>query len=220
MAGKTIPLFTHGIDQEKFNKLCEGMQRISGDWIQCFSLSEALGEFPSTDCCITTGIDASNMAKELGFERIYKIPSVDLFVDEPDHPGLGKKVVKYLKYVIAVEIESSTTSPSMGPSTAQTTSPSVDEDAPTIDPRDSGFKLPKEGLSMEEIRDLFQAQYSQEEPFVFTSGYTEIAIYPDDPPGKRPIEFSLNEFYTVLKLVEITKAKGIVWREMKDASPK
>ena len=52
------------------------------------------------------------------------------------------------------------------------------------------------------------------------SGHTEIAIYPDDPPGKKPIEFSLSEFYTILKLVEITKAKGIVWRETEDASPK
>lgn len=220
MAGKTIPLFVHGVDQEKFNKLCEGMQRVSGDWIRCFSLPEALGKFPASDSCIAAGVDASNMVKELNFNRVYKIPDVSLFIEEPDHPGLGKLVVKHLKYIMAVEIESSTTSPSQSILSTTPVDEEVDEKAPIIDPRDSGFKLPKEGLSMEEIKNLFQLQYSQEEPFVFMSEDIEIAIYPDDPPGKKPIEFSLDEFYTILKLVEITKAKGIVWRERSDANPK
>ena len=172
------------------------------------------------DVCVACGVEAYEVAKETGFKNIFAVPPVELWIPEhKDYPGLGKMVADKLERITRAHTSSST-SASVPTTSIQSTPSTEDTNAPNINPREAGLPFPTDTLTMEEIRSLFTGKYSQDEPFIFSSGGAEVAIYPDDPPGKRPIEFSLDEFYTIMKLIEITKADGIIWREKEDANPK
>lgn len=214
MAGKAIPFLLHEPDPQQWVKLVQGFKKMNLNFEPVRADKE--WKVAPGPVCVAAGYEAAVVARETGFRDIHIVPAVDLWIPtQKDYPGLGKLVAEKLKG-IARRYESSTTSPSIPTTSIRST----DSNAPNINPREAGLPFPTDKLTMEEIRGLFSDKYSQDEPFIFSSGGAEVAIYPDKPPGKRPIEFSLEEFYTILKLLEITKADGIVWREREDANPK
>ena len=161
---------------------------------------------------VAAGRDAFKSAR-LGLKQdntiIYTIPEAQIFLEDN---RLAKHVAEYLRFIQDSASISSSTSPSI-PTTSQTSTPTKGEFIPS----DSGISLPTEGLTKDELYELFESRFS-EDPFVFWTGDQEVAIYLDEPEGRLPIEFSLEEFFTVLKLTELTKAKLVIWREP-DASP-
>ena len=214
MAGKAIPFLLHEPSPEQWVKLVQGFKKMSLN----FEPVRADQDWKTKPghVCVAAGYEAAVVARETGFTDIHIVPPIELWIpSQKQYPGLGKLIADKLKG-IARQYESSSTSPSI-PTTSMVT---TDSNAPNINPREAGLPFPTDKLSMEEIRGLFTDKYSQEKPFIFSSGGAEVAIYPDKPPGDKPIEFSLEEFYTILKLIEITKADGIVWREREDANPK
>lgn len=147
---------------------------------------------------IASGHEAFGAAR-IGLGRlgtvIYAIPNVSLFIPEQKrYKGLGTLVASYLKEIYDGEEEVS-----------------QPEGTVDIDPRDALLPPPKDPLTLEEVKKIFQERFPKD-PYIFTSNGTEVGIYLDDPPGHMPIEFSLEEFYTILKLVEVTRAKSIRWR--------
>jgi len=223
MDGK-IPLLTYEVSPDQFKKLTSGMEKMNLPFIPCNStnaIDMPLVEAFQINICVAAGIDAYEMAEREGFKTIHAIPPVELWIPpHKNYHGLGTLIAEELEKIGRRYVGSSSTSASI-PTTSMQSTPSVeDTDAPNINPREAGLPFPTDKLSMEEIKSLFTGKYSQDEPFIFSTGGAEVAIYPDKPTGIRPIEFSLDEFYTILKLLEITKADGIVWREREDANPK
>lgn len=149
---------------------------------------------------IVSGIEAFDAAR-IGLSKlgtiIYAIPDVNLFIpDQKKYKGLGTLVADYLKTICDIEEEV------LQP-----------EGTVDIDPRDALLPPPRDPLTLEEVKKIFQERFPKD-PYLFTSNGTQVAIYLDDPPGKMPIEFSLEEFYTILKLVEVTRAKSIRWKPL------
>jgi hypothetical protein len=133
---------------------------------------------------------------------IYAIPDINLFIpDNPNYSGLGGLVADLLReiYVIAQATEDEEVHQPEG---------TVD-----IDPRDAVLPPPKDPLTLEEVKKVFKERFP-EDPYVFTSNGVQVGVYLNEPPGIMPIEFSLEEFYTILKLVEVTRAKTIRWRPL------
>ena len=217
--GRLIPFLLHEPNPEQWIKLIQGFEKMKLP----FELIRADKEWKVVpgDLCIASGVKATEIARETGFKEVFTVPPLDLWVPEHEaYPGLGKLVADNLKRIVSIRTSSSTSA--SVPTTSIRSTPSTDPEdtgAPFLNPREAGLPFPTDTLTMEEIRSLFTGKYSQDEPFIFSSGGSEVAIYPDDPPGNRPIEFSLDEFYTIMKLIEITKADGIIWREKEDANP-
>ena len=154
---------------------------------------------------VAAGRDAFRAARVgLKDSIIYAIPDVSLFID---NKWLAPIVAEHLRMIQDSVSKGSSTSPSI-PTTTIRSTPSRAH----FNPRDSGITLPTEGLTKDELYKLFESQFS-EDPFVFWSGTEEVAIYLGEPEGRIPIEFSLEEFFTILKLTQLTKAKTIIWRE-------
>lgn len=215
-----ILLFVNDLAVELRQKLVEGLAARDLNY-DIFDYKhdptmEATGPVAYPKVAVAAGIDAFKSAR-LGLQKqgtvIYTIPEPKLFLEDK---RLAPIVAEHLRFVQTSVLhrealdyppESSSTSPSI-PTTSIASTPSTGE----FDPRDSGISLPTEGLTKDELLKLFESQFS-EDPFVFWSGKEEVAIYLGEPQGKMPIEFSLEEFFTILKLTELTKAKAIIWRE-------
>ncbi len=223
---RPIPFLLHEPNPDQWNKLIQGFEKMGLP----FELIRADKEWKVVpgSICIASGIKATEIARETGFKEVFTVPPLDLWIPEHKaYPGLGKLVADNLRRIAKIRANrplptGSSTSVSV-PTTSIKSTPSThpdDVNAPFLNPREAGLPFPTDTLTMEEIRSLFTGKYSQDEPFIFSSGGVDVAIYPDDPPGKEPIEFSLDEFYTIMKLIEITKADGIIWREKEDANPK
>jgi len=215
---RLIPFLLHEPTPDQWVKLVQGFEKMGLP----FELVKADEDWKTEpgEVCVACSYKAYEIAKATGFKDIFAVPPIHLWIPEhKDYPGLGKMVADKLKRIVRA-YTSSSTSASI-PTTSQVCTPSTeDNNAPNINPREAGLPFPTDTLTMEEIRSLFTGKYSQDEPLIFSSGGAEVAIYPDDPPGDRPIEFSLDEFFTIMKLIEITKADGIIWREKEDANPK
>jgi hypothetical protein len=223
---RPIPFLLHEPTPKEWIRLVQGFEKMELP----FELVRADKEWKVVPggVCIASGIKAAEIARETGFKEVFTVPSLDLWAPEHKaYPGLGKLVADDLRRIAKIRANralptSSSTSASI-PTTSGKSTPSTDPEdvnAPFLNPREAGLPFPTDTLTMEEIRSLFTGKYSQDKPFIFSSGGAEVAIYPDDAPGNRPIEFSLDEFYTIMKLIEITKADGIIWREKEDADPK
>ena len=152
---------------------------------------------------VASGHEAFKSAR-LGLSRlgtaIFAIPNVDLFIpDQKRYKGLGKLVADLLKEISeGVELQEWVLQP---------------EGTVEIDPRDAVLPPPGDPLTLEEVKKIFQERFP-EDPYVFTSNGVQVGVYLNDPPGRMPIEFSLEEFYTILKLVEVTRAKSITWKPL------
>jgi len=221
--GQPISLFVNDLSGDLHASLVRGLED-RGLYYEVFDIKRdpvatvvpALPRVPNV--VVAAGRDAFKSAR-LGLKQdntiIYTVPEVEIFLEDK---RLAKHVAEYLLFVQTsvfhregqippAHPESSSTSPSI-PTTSQTSTPTKGEFIPS----DSGISLPTEGLTKDELYELFESRFS-EDPFVFWTGNQEVAIYLDEPEGRLPIEFSLEEFFTILKLTELTKAKVIIWRE-------
>lgn len=206
---RPVLLFVHDLDQEVRQNLETGLEKMGlGIGILDCHQEYANGRYDFNPRIIvasgSTAMQYASSAKAV----IYAIPDINLFIpDNPKHKGLGILVAKLLKEIyMSVEVGEEVPQPKG----------TVD-----IDPRDAVLPPPKDPLTLEEVKKIFKERFP-EDPYVFTSNGVQVAVYLNDPPGTMPIEFSLEEFYTILKLVEVTRAKTIRWRpldrEEEDAS--
>ncbi len=215
MAGKSkapfvgvrpILLFVCDLAPEVKSTLSKGLEKM-GLPIDIFDIRQDKTQIDSSEqpiipmSVIASGHEAFDAART-GLDRlgtiIYAIPDINLFIPEQKrYKGLGILVASYIKKICD----------------------SVEEEAPQpkgtidIDPRDALLPPPKDPLTLEEVKKIFQERFPKD-PYVFVSNGTEVGVYLDDPPGNMPIEFSLEEFYTILKLVEVTRAKSIRWKPL------
>jgi hypothetical protein len=200
---RSILLFVCDLAPEVKSNLSKGLEKM-GLPIDIFDIRQDKTIIDNIDKpIIPTRVIASGheafAAARTGLDRsgtiIYAIPDVSLFIPEQKrYKGLGLLVADYLKSVLPTEEE------------VPQPKGTVD-----IDPRDALLPPPKDPLTLEEVKKIFQERFPKD-PYIFTSNGTEVGVYLDDPPGKMPIEFSLEEFYTILKLVEVTRAKSIRWK--------
>ena len=200
---RPILLFVHDLDREVRETLEKGLEKL-GLGVGVFDVTHysASGRYDfHPRIIVASGSEAMKLAR--GSEAvIYAIPDINLFIPEnPDLPGLGKLVADLLKEIcLGVELHEE----------EQTVKP---KDVVDIDPRDAKLPPPKDPLTLEEVKAFFQEKFPKD-PYVFISNGTQVAVYLDTPPGEMPIEFSLEEFYTILKLVEVTKAATIRWKKL------
>ncbi len=214
MAGKSkapfvrvrpILLFVCDLAPEVKSNLSKGLEKM-GLPIDIFDIRQDKTQIDGSEqpiipmSVIASGHEALAAART-GLDRlgtvIYAIPDINLFIPEQKrYKGLGLLVADYLKSVQPLEEEV------LQP-----------EGTIDIDPRDALLPPPKDPLTLEEVKKFFQERFPKD-PYVFVSNGTEVGVYLDDPPGNMPIEFSLEEFYTILKLVEVTRAKSIRWKPL------
>ena len=211
--GETRPvlLFVHDLDQEVRERLETGLEKL-GVGIGVFDVTEHPTDAEAVfnpRIIVASGVEALQYTKGAK-AMIYAIPDINLFIpDNPKYKGLGKLVADLLKEIyMGVELQAE----------GEVPQPRGTVD---IDPRDAVLPPPKDPLTLEEVKKMFKERFP-EDPYVFSSNGVQVAVYLNDPPGTMPIEFSLDEFYTILKLVEVTRAKTIRWKtldeEEKDAS--
>jgi len=202
---RPILLFVCDLAPEVKSTLSKGLEKM-GLPIDIFDIRQDKTQIDSSEQpiiptrVIASGYEAFDAART-GLDRlgtiIYAIPDVNLFIPEQKrYKGLGLLVADYLKSIQPLEDE------------ALQPKGTID-----IDPRDALLPPPKDPLTLEEVKKIFQERFPKD-PYVFVSNGTEVGVYLDDPPGNMPIEFSLEEFYTILKLVEVTRAKSIRWKPL------
>lgn len=197
---RPVLLFVHDLDPEVRKTLEVGLEKM-GLGIGVFDVTHhsASGRYDfNPRIIVASGSEAMQYTR--GAKAvIYAIPDINLFIPQnPNYKGLGKLVADLLKEIASAEF----------PEEEKALQPKGTVD---IDPRDAVLPPPKDPLTLEELKKIFKERFS-EDPYVFSSNGTQVAIYYGEPPGRMPIEFSLEEFYTILKLVEVTRAKTIRWR--------
>jgi hypothetical protein len=207
---RPVLLFVHDLDQEVRETLETGLEKLGVG----IGVLDCHQEYASSRYDFNPRIIIASGSKAMQHARsakavIYAIPDINLFIpDNPEYKGLGKLVADLLKEIaIGVELQEEEEVPQP-------------KGTVNIDPRDAVLPPPKDPLTLEEVKKIFQERFP-EDPYVFSSNGVQVGVYLNDPPGTMPIEFSLEEFYTILKLVEVTRAKTIRWRtldrEEKDA---
>lgn len=203
--GETRPvlLFVHDLDQEVRENLETGLEKM-GLGIGVFDVAHysASGRYDFNPRIIVASGSAAMQIARSAKAVIYAIPDINLFIPEnSDYKGLGKLVADLLKDITTgVELQEEEEVPQ----------PKGTVD---IDPRDAVLPPPKDPLTLEEVKKMFKERFP-EDPYVFSSNGVQVGVYLNEPPGIMPIEFSLEEFYTILKLVEVTRAKTIRWRPL------
>ena len=212
---RPILLFVCDLAPEVKSNLSKGLEKM-GLPIDIFDIRQDKTQIDGSEqpiiptSVIASGHEAFDAART-GLDRlgtvIYAIPDIHLFIPEQKrYKGLGLLVADYLQSIQLPDEE-------------------VLQPKGTVDinPRDAMLPHLKDPLTLEEVKKIFRERFP-EDPFVFTSNGIQVGVYLNDPPGNMPIEFSLEEFYTILKLVEVTRAKSIRWkplkREEEDVGPK
>ena len=214
LQARPILLFVRDLDLEVRRRLETGLEKIGLDRVGIFDIKKDKTQTDGPEqpaipkSIIASGYEAFDAAR-LGLSRlgtvIYAVPEVGLWIpDQKEYKGLGKLVADFIKEIcdgIELQEEEETAAQPKG--------------VVNIDPRDAMLPPPKDPLTLEEVKKIFQERFPKD-PYVFSSNGIQVGVYLNDPPGNMPIEFSLEEFYTILKLVEVTRAKTIQWRTLDD----
>lgn len=201
---RPVLLFVHDLDPEVRDRLKTGLEKIGLERVGIFDcLKESSKAPPAFNPRVIVASGSTALQYARGAKAvIYAIPDINLFIPEnPELAGLGKLVAELLKEIyLGIELDEE----------EEVVEPKGVVD---IDPRDAKLPPPKDPLTLEEVKQFFKERFPKD-PYVFISNGTQVAVYLDSPPGEMPIEFSLEEFYTILKLVEVTRAKTIRWKTL------